>query len=139
MKLVPALARVGRACFVLAIFALFTLPAFSQTFGEITGHVSDASSASVAGATLTLTSVATNAVRSTVSTAAGDYSFPSVAPGFYNVKAEHSGFKSATSNNVEVQVQQTVRLDVTLQVGQVSESVEVSAQADLLQAENASV
>ena len=132
-------ARVGRVCFLLALFALFTLPAFGQTLGEITGHVSDASSASVAGATITLTDVATNGVRTTVSTAAGDYSFPAVAPGFYNVKAEHSGFKSATSNNVEVQVQQTVRLDVTLQVGQVSESVEVSAQADLLQAENASV
>ena len=89
--------------------------------------------------TITLTNRATNAVRTTVSTGAGDYTIPSVPPGFYDVKAEHQGFKTAASNNVEVQVQQTVRLDMALAVGQVSESVEVSAQADLLQAENASV
>jgi hypothetical protein len=52
---------------------------------------------------------------------------------------EHTGFATATSTNIELQVQQTVRLDTTLKVGQISESVEVSAQADLLQAENASV
>jgi hypothetical protein len=57
----------------------------------------------------------------------------------YNLKVEHPGFKTANSNNVEVQVQQSVRLDFTLQVGQVSESVEVAASADLLQAENATV
>jgi hypothetical protein len=132
----------GYVCLAIFTFVLLTLcslPAFSQTLGEITGQVTDASSAGVPGATITLTNKATNAVRNTVSTAAGDYTIPSVPPGFYDVKAEHPGFKTATSNNVEVQVQQTVRLDMALQVGQVSESVEVSAQADLLQAENASV
>jgi hypothetical protein len=62
-----------------------------------------------------------------------------VPPGVYNIKTEHQGFKAAASSNVEVQVQQTVRLDFTLQVGQVTESVEVSASADLLQAENSTV
>ena len=52
---------------------------------------------------------------------------------------EHPGFKAAISNNVEVQVQQTVRLDFTMQVGQVNESVEVEGLADQLQAENATV
>ena len=112
---------------------------YSQTLGEVTGHISDASGANVPGASITLTNVSTNAVRNTVSTDSGDYTFPSVAPGFYNLKTEKQGFKSGESKNVEVQVQQTVRLDVGLQVGQVSESVEISAQADLLQAENASV
>src|ERR1700693_4351467 len=110
-----------------ALVALCATPVFAQTLGEITGRVSDASGAGVPGATITLTSVATNGVRTTDTTSSGDYTFPSVAPGFYNVKTEHPGFKSATSNNVEVQVQQTVRLDIGLQVGQVSESVEVSA------------
>jgi hypothetical protein len=62
-----------------------------------------------------------------------------VPPGIYNVRVEHPGFKTTTSNNVEVQVQQSVRLDMTLQVGQVSESIEVSATAALLQSENATV
>jgi hypothetical protein len=57
----------------------------------------------------------------------------------YKVKMEHAGFKSTTIDNVEVQVQQTVRLDFTLQIGQVTESIEVSGVADLLQAENATV
>jgi hypothetical protein len=131
--------HVGRVCLACAFLAFLSLPAFGQTFGEITGRVTDASSAAVPGATITLISVTTNGVRTTVSTDSGDYTFPSVAPGFYNIKAEHQGFKTATSNNVEVQVQQTVRLDLALPVGQVSESVEVSALADQLQAENASV
>jgi hypothetical protein len=134
-----ARSHVRRALLSLSLFALLSIPAFSQTLGEITGRVTDASSAGVPGATITLTNRATNAVRTTVSTGAGDYTIPSVPPGFYDVKAEHQGFKTAASNNVEVQVQQTVRLDMALAVGQVSESVEVSAQADLLQAENASV
>ena len=130
---------VCRAFFLPALLALSSFPALSQTLGEITGRVTDSSAAAIPGAAITLTSVATSAVRNTVSTDSGDYTFPSVPPGFYNVKVEHQGFKTGTSNNIEVQVQQTVRLDFTLQVGQISESVEVSAQADLLQAENASV
>ncbi len=47
-------------------------------------------------------------------------------PGIYDIKVEHPGFRTVTSTNVEVQVQQSVRLDLTLQVGQVSETVEVS-------------
>ncbi|HEY2013742.1 MAG TPA: TonB-dependent receptor [Bryobacteraceae bacterium] len=139
MKRFVARTHAGRACLLSAAFALFSLPAFTQTLGEITGRVTDASSAAVPGAVITLTSVATNSVRSTVSTNDGDYTFPAVAPGFYNVRTEHSGFKTAASNNVEVQVQQTVRLDISLQIGQVSESVEVTAAAELLQSENSSV
>jgi Carboxypeptidase regulatory-like domain/TonB dependent receptor-like, beta-barrel len=137
--MIHAHTHVGRVSLACTFLAILSLPAFGQTFGEITGRVTDASSAAVPGATITLISVATNGIRTTVSTDSGDYTFPSVAPGFYNVKAEHQGFKTATSNNVEVQVQQTVRLDLALPVGQVTESVEVSALADLLQAENASV
>jgi len=117
----------------------FGLPVFGQTFGEITGRVNDPTGAAVPNAVLTLTNVSTNAVRQTASTGDGDYTFPSVPPGTYNVKAEHPGFKVEISHNVEVQVQQTIRLDLMLQVGQVSESVEVSATASLLQSENATV
>src|SRR3954449_2000504 len=101
------------------------LPSFGQTFGEVTGRISDPTGAAIPTAQITLTSTATNAVRTTVSTDSGDYSFPAVAPGSYSVKVEKTAFKAATSTNVEVQIQQTVRLDFTLQVGQVSESVEV--------------
>lgn len=120
-------------------FAAFVQPVLAQTVGEITGIVRDATGASVAGASVVVTNVATSGVRQTASTDAGGYSVPSLPPGFYNVKVEKPGFKSGASSNVEVQVQQTVRLDFQLEVGQVSESVEVKASADLLQAENGSL
>jgi hypothetical protein len=122
-----------------AIFLLSGLPLLAQTFGEITGRVNDPSGAGVPDSTITLTNTSTNAVRQTQSSGDGIYSFPDLPPGVYSVRTEHTGFKSAMSNNVEVQVQQTVRLDLTLEVGQTSESIEVSAAADLLQSENATV
>jgi Carboxypeptidase regulatory-like domain len=122
-----------------AVLLLSGLPLLGQTFGEITGRVSDPSGAGVPNSTITLTNTSTNAVRQAQTGSDGIYSFPSLPPGTYSVRTEHAGFKSAMSNNVEVQVQQTVRLDLTLEVGQTSESIEVSAAADLLQSENATV
>ena len=123
----------------ITILILGCMPVLGQTFGEITGHVSDSSGASVPQATITLTNTGTSAVRAATTTDAGDYSFPSVAPGTYSVRVEHPGFKAVAANNVAVQVQQAVRLDFTLEVGQLSQSVEVAATADLLQAENSTV
>src|SRR3954470_15648416 len=106
--------------------AMWAVPSFGQTFGEVTGRISDPTGAAIPTAQITLTNTATNAVRTTISTDSGDYTFPAVVPGAYNVKVEKTAFKSASSTDVQVQIQQTVRLDFTLQVGQVSESVEVS-------------
>ncbi len=122
-----------------AFLVVCATPMSGQTLGELTGRVSDPSGAAVAGSNLTLTNINTNAIRNTASADSGDYSFPSLPPGFYKLKSEHPGFKSATTDNIEIQVQQTVRLDIALQVGQVNESIEVSAVADLLQAENSSI
>ena len=121
-----------------AVLLLSGLSLLGQTLGEISGTVVDPSGAGVPNSTVTLTSTTTNASRTEQTNEQGLYTFPSVPPGIYNVKVEHPGFKTTTSN-VEVLVQQSVRLDLTLQVGQVSESVEVSATAALLQAENATV
>jgi hypothetical protein len=120
------------------LVVLFAIPLFAQTFGGVTGHISDPSGAAVPGAKISLTNVATNAVRTAVSTGSGDYTFPSVAPGLYAVKVELAAFKTVSSN-VQVQVQQTVRLDFTLELGQISETVEVSASAQMLQSETASL
>ena len=113
--------------------------ASAQTFGELTGRVTDPSGAAVPGTMVTATNTATNSARQAVTTDAGDYAFPSLSPGVYRIRMEHSGFKGITSDTIEVQVQQAVRFDATLQVGQVSDTIEVSANADLLQAENATV
>ena len=122
---------------VLAGFSACCL--YAQTFGEVTGRVTDPSGALIPGASVTLTNVNTNAVRNVVTTEAGAYTLPSVAPGSYRLRTELPGFKTAASAPFEVQVQQVVRIDVVLQLGQISETVEVVATADLLQAENATV
>ncbi len=129
--------RVTVWAFVLVL--ALSLPALGQTFGEITGEIKDQSGAVVAGSVVTVTNKATNATRSATSNAAGVYSFPSLAPGVYNLKVEMQGFRTQTRNEVEVQVQQTVRIDFTLQVGQVTEVIEVAGGAPLLTTESATV
>src|SRR5437016_6084816 len=112
---------------------------YAQTFGEVTGRVTDPSGAVIPGASVALTNVNTNAVRNVVTAEAGAYTFTSIPPGFYRLRTELAGFKAAVSEPFEVQVQQVVRLDMVLQLGQISETVEVAATADLLQAETATV
>ena len=121
----------------LAGFAVCCL--YAQTFGEVTGRVTDPSGAVIPGASVTLTNINTNAVRNVVTTEAGAYTFPSIPPGIYRLRTELPGFKAAASEPFEVQVQQVVRLDITLELGQISDTVEVAATADLLQAETATV
>lgn len=127
------------------LFALLTTLLFSsalvfgQTFGEITGEIRDSSGAAVPAVNVTLVNVATNASRSTVTNDSGVYSFPSLPPGTYTVKAEKQGFKSASAKDVSVQVQQTVRLDIDMAVGSVTDSIDVSAQASALTTENSTV
>ena len=122
------------------LFALLLcLPMFGQTFGEVTGQISDSTAAAIAGATITITNANTNAARSATTSDAGIYSFPSMPPGNYHLRVEKQGFKSANSSQFELQVQQTIRLDFPLSVGQISESIEVSAAASQLQSENSTV
>ena len=129
------------ACCIFAFILVMSSAArlSAQTAGVVSGHVSDATGAAIPQATITLKNVATSGVRTTVTTGAGDYSFPDVPPGIYNILATHTGFKTDSTNNVEVQVQQSVRVDFTLQVGEVTQTVEVSASAALLQAENSTL
>src|SRR5436190_20335448 len=95
---------------------------FAQTLGTITGQVKDATGAVIPGATVTVTNTATNATRTTVSNGVGLYDVPALPPGPYRVKSELDGFKNA-SRDVELQVQQTLRVDFALELATVSESV----------------
>jgi len=124
-------------CLAGAMFALaFSL--YGQTLGTITGEVRDPSGASVPNAAVTAANTATNAVRNTVSTDQGLYSFPGLVPGVYEVKVEVTGFRPS-ARRLTLEVQQTARVDFKLEVGQVSSAVEVSAMAALLTTENATV
>lgn len=122
-----------------ALGFLMCAPFFGQTFGEITGEVKDSAGAVIVGARVTITNTATAAIRDTVTTPAGVYSFPSLLPGVYTVKVEHPGFRTAIESNIELQVQQTARVDITMQIGQVNESVQVEAAAVQLNTDDATV
>jgi carboxypeptidase family protein/TonB-dependent receptor-like protein len=105
----------------------------AQTYGEITGAVTDASGASIAGAEITITNLATNQVRQATTSAAGTFAIPFLVPGRYRVEAKSAGFKSAVAAERLLQVGDVMKVDFTLEVGAVSESVEVAASAEMLQ------
>ena len=122
------------ACCIVAFLVLVSASArlSAQTFGSISGHISDATGAVIPEATITLTNTATNTSRSTVTTASGDYTFPDVPTARYAIKVERSGFK-IVSTRVELQMQQSLRQDFTLSVGEVTQTVTVQALGELLQ------
>src|SRR4051794_12374745 len=113
--------------------------AAAQTSGEITGEVKDPSGAIMPNASVTVTNTATNIGRSTVTNSSGVYSFPNLVPGVYQVKVTAQGFDTVLKTGVELQVQQTARLDFDLRVGQSTQTVEVSGLAALLTTETATV
>lgn len=125
-------------CFTLALLLPASLSAQGAT-GRISGHVADATGASVPDATITLTNTATSGIRTTVSTSSGDFTFASVPIGIYVLKAEHQGFKTATSQNLQLQVAQSMTQNFTLEVGGVEQTIEVTASGDLLQTQNTSL
>jgi hypothetical protein len=112
--------------------------ASAQTSGEITGEVKDQSGAVAPNAAVAATNTATNVSRSTLTNASGVYSFPDLTPGRYQVKVAARGFAIAIAN-LELQVQQTARVDFTLTVGSASQTIEVSAGAEMLNTENVTV
>src|SRR5262245_22090190 len=114
-------------------------PAFSQTSGQITGEIRDPSQAVVSGATVTLKHQAMQATRATISNEAGVYGFPSLVPGFYDLKVEKPGFRTMTRTGIELDVQQTARIDFTLAIGQVTEVIDVRGDPSLVYAEDATV
>src|SRR5579871_1475037 len=122
-----------------ALLLCLAQAAFSQTFGEITGEVRDPSGAVIAGASVTVVNAETNAARPTATNQVGIYTVPSLPPGRYQVRVTAAGFEPVVRNNLELQVQQTARVDFTLTVGQSSQTVEVTGAAALLSTDSASV
>ncbi|HLJ13045.1 MAG TPA: TonB-dependent receptor [Bryobacteraceae bacterium] len=119
--------------------ALLLAPATSwaQTVtAAITGKITDPTGAAVAGAKVTATDVERGTQWPTTTNAAGVYNLPRVPIGTYNVKVEKEGFTTATQSNLTLQLDQIARLDFQLQVGSITQSVEVTAAAPLLQTQS---
>jgi len=112
--------------------------AHAQTIrGTITGTVTDSTGAAVASATVTVTNAATGISASTQTTREGTYTFPLLPPGTYQATIEETGFKKYVHGNVVVQIAQTTRLDIALQVGEMTEEVHVVGEAPLVRSTTA--
>ncbi len=116
------------------------LPAFAQAGrGSISGLISDPSQAVVRGAKVTAKDHATGIVQSTVSSAAGLYSFVSLNPGIYDVTATLKGFETVTQDNVSVSVDQVTTVNIALPIGSVTEVVTVTSTSALADTTNSTV
>lgn len=125
---------------LLAALLLCTSVAFGQRdLGTVTGTVVDAQGAAVPNAKVTITNEATQVAYDTVTTDAGTYSRPAVNPGNYTVRVEAPGFQVAEQKAVVVDPGASVTVNVSLQVGNASQTVEVTAQAPLLQTDSPAI
>jgi hypothetical protein len=135
-------ARTAYARCILLIFVLIgiTSAACAQAGrGSISGLVTDSTGAIIPGTKVVAQSQATGLKLSTVSTAAGLYSFVSLAPGSYQVTASARGFETLVEKNVAVSVDQASAVNLTLKVGSVSEVVTVNGATSLVEASNSTV
>ena len=119
------------------VLALSPLVRAQAPTGQITGTVTDPSGAVVSGATVTATNNATNARRQTATNEDGLFSLPALPPGNYQLQVEASGFPKQVNEGLELQVGQVARVDFALRIGNVSETVQVSGAAPMLQSETA--
>ncbi|HUQ95960.1 MAG TPA: TonB-dependent receptor [Bryobacteraceae bacterium] len=125
---------------ILTLLFLSALAASAQTAStQILGIVTDSTGAVVPGATITAKRVETGDVRTTVSNDTGNYIFPLVDSGGYEVSCTATGFKTEVRRGIPVELNQKARIDFQLQVGQTAETVEVTSAAPLLKTEDSTL
>ncbi len=125
----------------LAFFALCVpVACLSQRVtGEIVGSVEDASHAMVPGAKVAITEQGTKASRSVVADASGFYRAPTLEIGRYTVEASAPGFKTTVRRDLELHVNEVLRVDVALEVGAVTEQIAVEATAPVIATETGEI
>lgn len=116
-------------------FLLACSTAFGQT-AQITGRIADSSAAVVAGAEISARNVDTGVSRGTTSNEVGNYALPYLQPGRYEVSVRKSGFKVITRSGILLQVDQQARLDFVLELGELTQNVQVTAQASMVATES---
>ncbi len=111
----------------------------AQTSATLIGTIRDSSGAVIPKAAVQVLETLTGAVRTTTSGESGNYVVSEVPPGTYQVRVQVPGFKSATQNNIVLDVNQTGRVDVTLQTGDVSDQITVSGSVPVVESEKSSL
>ena len=118
--------------------AIWSPAIFGQVFtATLTGVVTDPTSGAIPKASVSLTNTATNEQRSTTAGADGRYEFPQLLPGTYELTAEAPGFKKFIQQGIGLRANQTAEVNVRLEVGATSESVQVTASAGVLETQTA--
>ncbi len=120
------------ALLLITVLANVSLLVAQSSQGRILGTVADQTGAVVSGATVTITNRATGVTRTVVTSGAGDYAVPALDPGTYSVSAEAAGFKKADRSSVMLDVSRDARVDLKLQPGAASETVEVTGEQALV-------
>jgi hypothetical protein len=115
--------------------AAATIAAAQTSSGSIVGRVTDSTHAMIASASIKVRNVATNQTRTAETQIDGQYTVSNLPAGDYDVTVDKAGFKQVRETNLELQVEQVARLDVQLDVGSVSETVEIKAVVALLNTE----
>jgi outer membrane receptor protein involved in Fe transport len=119
--------------------ALVTTTFGQAVYGSVFGTVTDSSGAAVPNATVTITNIGANVSETTKTNGSGNYTQTRLNPGTYRVKVEASSFKSAVVETVVVNVDTASLVNITLQAGQVSEQITITADAPLLKTDRADV
>ncbi len=123
----------------LALLACTAFCLHAQTYyGVLRGIVTDSTAGIVTAASVTFTNEGTTEVRTAVTSASGEFVFSEVIPATYAVTIEAPGFKKFTRSGIAVGTQQQISLDLKLEVGQVSETVQITEQAPLIESASAS-
>ena len=123
---------------LLCLFASALL-LFGQAAARLTGNVLDSTGASVPAVEITIRNVATGDERRLQTSETGDYTVPSLAPGDYTVTVSKTGFRQVKREGVRLEVNQTARLDFTLEVGAVSDTVEVTGAPPPIDSDTSSI
>jgi hypothetical protein len=130
--------RIAASLLLLAL-ALAPVATAQNITGTILGAIADQSGAALPGASLEIVNLETNQTTRVESNAIGIYEAPYLRPGAYRVTASKAGFKRATRDAVELRLEDRLRLDFRLEVGDTSTSVEVTGEAPLVESETASL
>ncbi len=129
-----------KALLLPVLAATISLPCAAQVASaELTGTIHDPTGAVIVGAKVTATNIATNRNSQTVSNESGHYIIPLLPPGDYTLTVEAGGFQKVTQRGLTLRINQQASVDVQLEVGEVTQAVDVTVQAPLLESESSSV
>ena len=131
--------RYGRFVFSLYVLLIAVFSAYSQSTTSLRGTVSDSQGGVIPGAVVTLTDRDKGASRQIVTDAVGSYAFLQLPPGTYTLKVENPGFSTATRDSIKLLVNTPATLDLRLEVGNASETVNVTAETAATNTVDASV